>query len=279
MTSRLRISRRQVAALAKAGALKKKHEVGKECHSAKSKCSRHERNDRFRIELKAWIPHKKVVDPEEPVRSPALLQDLASIWAKPLVSLDLDYDSYYLGDNHAGYDGTYRAMAWIEFSWNGNSIKNVIGSMLKNDIGMTHRIWNYTLSVKVGVGPIAYKKKIKSDSGIQQKRAKKLTWVGPYSSRMFSIGISTANPLVMGPAPDIRSKLYGIIGSDTMFLQFATDMFPSHGVRVVRNGREILKKVVLDASSVEALGVAGAANLAVKLNSFNNKGKIVLKYD
>lgn len=69
----------------------------------------------YRIELKAWIPHARVVDPVPGVT-----------------------DSHYRGDNHREYDGSWRVLNWVEFDWDGDKIAGFRGG---DSYGTSHRDW------------------------------------------------------------------------------------------------------------------------------------------
>ncbi len=69
----------------------------------------------YRVELKAWIPHEHVVDPVPGVTN-----------------------SQYRGDNHRGYDGSWRVMNWVEFDWDGKKISGFRGG---DNYGTSHRDW------------------------------------------------------------------------------------------------------------------------------------------
>ncbi len=70
----------------------------------------------YRVELKAWIPHRRVVDP-----IPGLT------------------NSHYRGDDHAGYAGTWRVLNWVEFDWDGKKIAGFTGG---DSYGASHRDWS-----------------------------------------------------------------------------------------------------------------------------------------
>ncbi len=228
------------------------------------------------IELKAWIPHSRVVDPEEPVR----LGDYVDTWTDIMnalnyvgvLSLNYEYKSYYRGDNHNGYDGTYRVLSTLEFDWNGTQISGV---KAKGSYGKTHRDWNYSVDAAAGIGSVRTRiYTIGTDSGSDSATASSKTW-GKGKGNSFSMGLDSKNPVVMTFAPAIDSSLKGTVSANgNLSLSYATDGFPSHGVRVTIDGKEVLKEIVNDASGVAGTGVAGIAAITAGLTSQSNTGSL-----
>src|SRR5690606_30656586 len=106
--------------------------------------------DRYRIEVKAWIPHSYVVDPEEPIRASDWLDTISrlaegAINALPggflTPKLKYEYHSKYHGDGHSGYAGSYRAMTAVEFDWDGSAMSAV--KLDGNHYGATTRYYDY----------------------------------------------------------------------------------------------------------------------------------------
>ena len=225
--------------------------------------------DHYKVELKAWIPHRQVVDPEEPLRASDWLDTLTSIAGHGPASLQYEYHSHYGGDNHTGYDGTSRAQASIEFDWDGTTIS---GFRMSTPTGASpsHRHYNYRAWVETlwGAGPDF---EIASGSDTDTGPAG-----GGCSGRAAGtnghLTIAAPNLMTMGPAPDINSDLDFFLAGSTMNLVWLTDLFPSHGYRVYKNGAAIKTQVVNDASGVNAEGVAGAVNLGTRLISQTNVG-------
>jgi hypothetical protein len=84
--------------------------------------------------------------------------------------------------------------------------------------------------------------------------------------------MSSKNPLVRAWAPTIDSEIEGRLDCDGLHLTYATDNFPSHGIRVYRDGTIVDMHVVFDASGIEAEGVEGALNILAGLTSEDNHG-------
>jgi len=92
----------------------------------------------------------------------------------------------------------------------------------------------------------------------------------------FSLGFASANPLVMTWAPDIDSAGTRRLGSGGLTFSYNTDLFPSHGVSVSKNGSAVTTSVVNDASGVNGLGPIGAVLIGQKLSSQSNAGSITI---
>jgi Domain of unknown function (DUF4157) len=215
---------------------------------------------RYKIELKAWIPHSHVVDPEEPLRASDWLDTLTCIGP-----LKYSYSSQYRGDSHTSYDGGYRALSSTEFDYDGKLITGFSGA---GSFGASHRDWKASASI--------FGKKIASGSGTASDTATSAT-SSSSSDKSFSLGIDSTNPLLMTTGPAINSELYGVFeSSGKLKLEYNTDLFPSHGLRVYKDGVVIHTSVVNDASSVNALGVAGALHLGIRLSSHDIKGTTIL---
>lgn len=223
----------------------------------------------YSIEIRAWIPHSRVVDPEEPAR---LSDWLDTISDNPLntglANFNYEYTSHYRGDDHTGYDGDVRVYARVEFDWDGTSIT---GLSVISDTGNTHRDWTSTYEVNTlfGLGPDI---NLSSDSGTETGKAPPGA-TGSGSGNTFSVGFSSANPLVMTVAPAINSNLTGTISANgALRLSFDTDLFPSHGILVKRDGVVLHKEVVNDASGVPGEGALGAALIGAGLSVQANDG-------
>lgn len=100
---------------------------------------------------------------------------------------------------------------------------------------------------------------------------------GPLGPSAFRITYSSANPLSrISVTPTIDGETTGTISADgTVNFQFRTDTFPSHGVRVSKNGSPQLSDIVADASCIPDSLVAGPAGfpiIAVGLTTQTNEG-------
>ncbi len=223
----------------------------------------------FKVELKAWIPHSKVVDPEEHLRAGNWLDTLGFGHS---IGLDYEYQSFYRGDNHTGYQGSYRVLSVMEFDWDGNQMFNFKHS---GHYGTTHRDYNFQL-IKDNIWPIPDLTLLQSNGSDNDTATTATNGMG--GANMFRLGMASANPLVLTWAPDIDSFVYGFIsnqpGNPQLVLRYQTDQFPSHGVAVYKDGKSLTQKVVKDASSKLALGPIGAAVIGKGLTSKTNTGNI-----
>ena len=60
--------------------------------------------------------------------------------------------------------------------------------------------------------------------------------------------------------------------SGDMAIHFDTDLFPSHGIQVTRDGAVIKTQVVNDPSGINPLGPIGAIDIGRRLVSHSNHG-------
>jgi hypothetical protein len=233
--------------------------------------------DTYRIEAKAWIPHDKVVDPEEQVRMSDWADTITDIGGSILdtigggliPTLNYEFASFYRGDNHTGFDGTHRVLSALDFGWDGTSIT---GATHTGNFGATHRDWN----ARAYIDSVFGQQQLASNSDTETGTATSAT-AGSGSGNSFSLSMASANPLVMTWAPDIDAAVIGTIGADgSLDISYDTDMFPSHGIRILKNGSTIHTSIVNDASSVNALGPIGAANVGARLMLQENEGSVHL---
>ena len=226
--------------------------------------------EHYTVEICAWIPHSRVVDPEEMLRSSDWLDTITDLTPTLLAAPNYEYDSHYRGDNHVGYDvSKVRVWARIDFDWDGSAISGV---KVTGDTGATHRDWSSSLDVETlgGFGPTM---SLGKSSGTETGKAPAGA-SGSGTGKKFKISFSSANPLVITMAPAINSTLTGTIDpTGGLDLDFSTDLFPSHGIQVERNGATVLQKVVRDASGVPGEGAAGAAAIGAFLSAQLNDGK------
>jgi hypothetical protein len=211
----------------------------------------------YEVELKAWIPHSRVVDPEEPARASSLLS--AGVGG---IGLNYSFQSHYRGDNHTGFAGSYRVLSKATFDWDGTTITNFrhVGTY-----GATHRDWSSRWS--------SFGRTIRSSSGTESKTASRATSGTKTGANSFSLNMASANPVIMTWAPDIDSSLAGTVdASGNVSLRYTTDLFPSHGLQIRRDGSVIKEEIVNDASGVNALGPVGAAVVGYRLSSNSNTG-------
>jgi hypothetical protein len=144
--------------------------------------------------------------------------------------------------------------------------------------GTSHRDYNYRawLELSAGIGPFRKtlaSKTVASGSGTQSGTATHATSGSATSATGFSLGMSSANPLVLTWAPTIDSDMTGKLDpSGNMTLHFNTDLFPSHGIHVTRDGTALKSQVVNDPSGINPLGPLGALDIGRRLVSHSNHG-------
>ncbi|MFL6076575.1 MAG: hypothetical protein ACJ73S_24545 [Mycobacteriales bacterium] len=229
----------------------------------------------YRLEAKAWIPQFHVVDPEAILgvttilgRSPRALETkmLAGL---PPGSQPTGYLSYYRGDNHVEYDGSHRILQVIEFDWDGSKISNITLPEIAH-FGDSHR----DVSIRY------FDVRALDTRWMEDTESATATAAVVHESgdREVSIGIHSANPLTISPSPDVDADLGVFLSSDPTFgteeltLRWSTDLMPSHGFRLIRNGVEIATEITNDISGITATGPAAAAEVFVRLNSKSNGG-------
>jgi hypothetical protein len=228
----------------------------------------------YTVEICAWIPHARVVDPEEPARASDWLDTVSDLMPTLIASPNYEFESHYRGDDHVGYDvSKVRVWARIDFDWDGSALSGV---KVTGDTGASHRDWSRHLEIQTlgGFGPSVV---VAKDSGTETAKAA-AGESGSGSGAKFNIAFSSANPLVMTWAPDINSNLSGTIDSKGgLDIKFSTDFFPSHGIQVSRDGAVVHQETVRDASGVPGEGASGAAAIGAFLSAQLNDGDVKVK--
>ncbi|MDQ6725237.1 MAG: hypothetical protein M3066_03590 [Actinomycetota bacterium] len=221
--------------------------------------------------MKAWIPQPKVVDPEQPIAVPfpiALLEGRGACFTpSPFLIPFTLVKNAYKGDDHSGFDGSYRVMTGIEFDWDGSAISNATKPSGDN-YGMTVLRATYSNFLNTNTCDLATGTATNSVAGDAG---------GALGPSAFRITYSSANPLSRIPGtPTIDGETMGTVSADgTVDFHFRTDNFPSHGVRVSKNGSPQLSDIVTDASCIPnslAAGPAGAPIIAVGLTTQTSEG-------
>jgi peptidoglycan hydrolase-like protein with peptidoglycan-binding domain len=195
---------------------------------------------RYRVELKAWIPHAVLY--ETPPGA-----DICQPWL-------LGTKMWYEGDNHIGYGGGYRVLASYDFIWDGNNISDlsVDGAYGTTKLYMAGPLPNMQCE---NTGHATKSTNVSADGNT------------------FTLSLSSANPL-QHLAPPINSKLTAtMISGDEMRVKIQTDKFPSHGFAVYKNGAPIATVVEFDASCVPNTGFRAAALIGNRLESFEHKAE------
>jgi hypothetical protein len=228
----------------------------------------------YTVELKAWIP-KQEVSGLPPIPTPYSLPHGPDCfdpggtvfeWAT-LVS------SAFRGDGHAGYDeqgfsgvlaaGGFRVRPVANFDLIDGKIENFKVSDFPQSVGTTHNdLVYYTYPFDTHKCTI---ERTATEAASGQKT----------SDTSFELFISSSNPLVPG-APAIDSTLDGFFTSgERLTLDYETDLFPSHGIRV-RRENDVDTFVVNDVACLTddaVLGLSGAGLLAYGLIRNSNLGR------
>jgi len=169
----------------------------------------------------------------------------------PVPGIPVVTDSHYRGDNHRAYDGSWRVLNWVEFEWDGKKISGFRGV---DSYGTSHRDWTR--------GPF---------TGTESKTQTGSTGRELHSDAYFTMWISSKNPIPLAPAPEINSTVDVMATCSSISLVYTTDEFPSHGVRVFRDGQVVETKIVFDASTVDGTDPAA---IFLGLTEFENKGDL-----
>ena len=236
------------------------------------------KKDRIAIESKAWIPHAKVVDPEEPIRISNWLDTIDSLVNTAMNTIDVggwfgvpltprlkyEFKSRYRGDGHSGYAGSARAHHKVEFDWDGTTISGVTSS---GRAEATHRDYSYHAWIEWG----PFSKDVVKSSGTETGPTAGGT-TGTASGSSYDMNISAPNLLVITYAPPIDAHYNGTLSGSTLNIKWSTDNFPSHGYQVTKNGAAVQTSVVNDASWVPGEGPIGAAMIGAFLSLQTNNG-------
>lgn len=233
---------------------------------------------RINLELKAWIPHRQVVDPEEPARAQdwldlldkpnELIEKYVPKMLRPSARFRYDFSSRYRGDGHKGYDGSHRVVGLVGFTWDGKRITDLT---LKPLYGATHREWKQRAWIAIDVPFFSRKIMLVDRKGTETERASRSV-VATTHGADFTMSIDSKNPLIMTYTPAIQSDLMGRIVNGNLSLSWRTTGFPSHGISILVDATQRLERVTNDASDIPALGLKGAAAIALALGRQNKRG-------
>ena len=222
----------------------------------------------YRVDLKAWIPQAEVVDPEQPVTLPYLASAVIHSpcytpgFPESLLLPVTTVSTRFLGDGHAGFDGSYRVQSSVEFDWDGRAIMN-IQVPPETHFGTSHLVGTYQNLATTTTCELA-RDTATSSTGSSA------------AGSSFSVSYSATNPVVRVPAPAIDGQMSGTVAADgTISLQYQTDLFPSHGLRVSKDGQPQLTDIVNDVSCLsdsEVTGAEGALLIGSGLTFETNSG-------
>ena len=249
------------------------------------------------IEAKIWIPHSVVVDPVIPldVQWPGLLTPVVPDAYRSCFTSEPVIQSRLHGDGHTNYGSRgmkpsavadYRAVGVLEMEWDGEVLREV---RAHGNFGESHRIFRpngpssctqsrtqvaTALAHPRVTGPREFAFDMSGDLPLTPKSVGDLGWLKDLCNSDLSIpfvssdkACTALDAIVLTPPFDF--DVTGEIDPDTgeLTLAYQTDMFPSYGLRIVRNGRELTARPIHVADCVSVDGLSGAAWLAVALNT------------
>ncbi len=198
----------------------------------------------------------------------------------PFDPLDTNVSGVFSGDNHTGYDGTFRTQTVIDFDWDpaSRTIKNFTTTMQHGTSSVT--LDYYWFGIHVG-GPCT----VTSTAGLQSPPS------GPTSNTSFTTGTSGWDPFIpgetnpyncilyvlvaCGPYGDvIDATLQGSFNTDgTLSLpSVMTDWYPSYGVEVWANkGYDApqYRQTVVNESWVNTMSFNGIIYVGYALKYYN----------
>jgi hypothetical protein len=211
----------------------------------------------FHIELKAWIPQPRVVNPINPIPIPVgTLRGIFPSCANP--PLTLVYSEFH-GDGHAGYDGDYRVFVTADFDWDGKEIKNFQSNVGNGNYGTTTLFETYTL---IGTSQILAQCSL-------SKTATCCVAARVLKPNFFVMTINSGNPFFPGVAPPIKATINATIAEDgSIHFTGLVNQFPSKALKVVLNGNTLDTDTIVDASCLandKVLGIGGAHRLTIGL--------------
>jgi hypothetical protein len=212
------------------------------------------------IEARTWIPQKQIVNPFQPIPLPRVVAP-SRCANDDLLPIGARVETTYRGDDHLGFDGSSRVGSRLEFDWDGVEILNASSSP---SFGTTHLDFRYFVGTRL-VGAC-------QASATATRLAEAVT-----VDNSFFVNIASANPLVPVGAvtPDVDADYWGFVSAEgDVTVNYLTDRFPAHGVRVIREGVVLGTNVVMNPSCTTVLGVPGARELAVRFNAQINSGAL-----
>ena len=250
---------------------------------------------RYAIELKAWIPTPRVVDPVLPLEGipyaavPKWIRD-----QRPCTTPDTPLPSqaaflafrersfvtsWYRGDNHREYDGIFRTRPVAKFEWDGERVSAFEVSPESENYNATFQETRYSVLWPKGAEITCTQTALQNHS----------TFGGPTTHDGFELGLESHNPLAprlpgdYDVSPAIDSIIKGHLkGAGDLQIEYQTDLFPSHGVRVLRDGVVQATHTVNDLSCLkdsDTLGPEAIVLLATGLSLPVNLGKYTVPPD
>lgn len=90
----------------------------------------------------------------------------------------------------------------------------------------------------------------------------------------MKLGIHSANPLTIAPSPDIDADLTLVFSAAfrKILLSWSTDLMPSHGYRIERDGAVLDERITNDVSGIDLFSARGGLDIFRRLNVKGNVG-------
>jgi hypothetical protein len=221
----------------------------------------------FVVEARSWIPLERIVHPlfpsprtwAESVKIPLNVMSPNCLLPPVEERNFTEVSATFRGDNHTGFDGTYRLAHRIEFDYDGQSITNFTATPHFAHVGATHEDKRFTV---IGMAePHPARECTRTGLAPDQGNASS-------GAREFQLTYRGSNPLVAGSPPIIHTVEGLIRDNGVVAIKYTVTNFPSSGVRVTRDGIEIGTVLTNDVSCVpydSAHGYSGVVKLGYGL--------------
>ena len=198
----------------------------------------------YQVAFKSWIPQFWLVDPATgglPLAYAAtlLIPNFSNChdpgWLAPITTVY----SRFVGDNHVGYDGSYRTSTVVDFDWNGSSISNYKTTLY---VGTSHRVLDYFWPGGLwwsGGSTECWEARTGNVYGFPSSASgANFTFATWGSDSFLPPGYGLGDPLF--------GQLWGAFSGGNLTLTWNTGQFPSFGFQVQATGQPTYTKTVND---------------------------------
>ena len=176
--------------------------------------------------------------------------------------------AWFKGDGHAAFNGNYRIRDQVSFDYDGKEITNLHRSISEGERSGTTTLMANAHLIEDADNPERWPPgceitgKAVPDGGVTVTNVD-----GILEHRRFvTIQYEASDPLVLG-APDLEHRVDAELNGDgTVDLSYDVSAFPSAGIRVARDGVDILTVITSDNncfSEEEVNGISGIMIVAV----------------
>jgi hypothetical protein len=199
----------------------------------------------YHVALESWIPQYWLVDPSTgglsiPYAASLLIPNFSNChdggWLNPITTVY----SRFVGDNHVGYDGSYRTLTAVDFDWNGSSISNYTTNYY---VGTSHRVIDYSW-------PGGWWWSGGSTECTEARTGNVYTLPPSFaigaSFTFASTGSDSFLPPGFGLGDPLFGQLWGAFSGGNLTLTWNTGQFPSFGLQVQATGQPTYTKTVND---------------------------------